>query len=174
MAGHERNEVRGDTSVLGFGLQCNAQDAPQGRTAKWFSATGPRRKRRRPRWRFVIPSDTGAVGLERENQEYVAKAKEIAGDDPDLQFDFGVFCKASGGATNADRATIGVPNSLPHLTPYPSPSPAVPLGLQRLFDNFYWIGDTGVGSWLITSDDGYILFDTLNNAEEARDVLVEV
>ena len=107
-----------------------------------------------------------------KTQEYVAKAKAIAGDDPDLQFDFGVFCKASGGATNADRATIGVPNSLPHLTPYPSPSPAVPLGLQQLFDNFYWIGDSGVGSWLITSKDGYILFDALNNEDEARDVLV--
>lgn len=107
-----------------------------------------------------------------KTQEYVAQAKAIAGDDPDLQFDFSVFCKASGGATGADRATIGVPNSLPHLTPYPSPNPAVPLGIQRLFDNFYWIGDSGVGSWLITSDDGYILFDTLNNADEARDVLV--
>src|ERR1700722_8437134 len=66
-----------------------------------------------------------------QTQEYVAKAKAIAGDHPDLQFDFGVFCKPSGGATNSDRATIGVPNSLPHLTPYPSPNPAVPLGAQR-------------------------------------------
>ena len=107
-----------------------------------------------------------------KTQEYVAKAKEIAGDDPDLQFDFGVFCKASGGATGADRAAIGVPNSLPHLTPYPSPSPSVPLGAQRLFDNFWWIGDSGVGSWLITTNDGYILFDALNTADEARAVLV--
>src|SRR5215472_17967899 len=65
-----------------------------------------------------------------KTQEYVAKAKKIAGDDPDLRFDVGIFCKASGGATNADRATIGVPDSLPHLNPYPSPSPAVSLGGQ--------------------------------------------
>jgi len=107
-----------------------------------------------------------------KTQEYVAKAKEIAGDDPDLKFDFGVFCKASGGSTNQDRATIGVPDSLPHLEPFPAPSPKVSLGIQHLFDNFYWIGDTGVGAWLITSNAGYILFDALNNEEEARDVLV--
>jgi metallo-beta-lactamase class B len=107
-----------------------------------------------------------------KTQEYVAKAKAIAGDDPDLKFDFAVFCQASGGATNQDRAAIGVPDSLPHLTPFPAPNPKVSLGGQRLFDNFYWIGDTGVGAWLITSNAGYILFDALNNEEEARDVLV--
>lgn len=105
-------------------------------------------------------------------QEFVAKAKEVAGDDPDLQFDEGVFCRASGGATGQDRATIGVPNSTPHLQPFPSPNPSQNLGLYRLFDNFYWIGDSGVGTWLITSSDGYILFDTLNTPEEARDLLI--
>jgi metallo-beta-lactamase class B len=107
-----------------------------------------------------------------QTQEYVAKAKKIAGDDPDLKFDVGIFCRPSGGAGNEDRATIGVPDSLPHLTPFPAPSPKVELGIYRLFDNFYWIGDTGVGAWLITSNDGYILFDSLNNEDEARDVLV--
>ena len=107
-----------------------------------------------------------------KTQEYVAEAKAIAADDPDLQFDEGVFCKASGGATNQDRATIGVPNSTPHLAAFPSPNPPQNLGLYRLFDNFYWIGDSGVGAWLITSSDGYILFDTLNTPDEARDVLV--
>jgi glyoxylase-like metal-dependent hydrolase (beta-lactamase superfamily II) len=105
-------------------------------------------------------------------QQYVADAKAIAGDDPDLQFDFSVFCKASGGATGQDRATIGVPNSTPHMAPFPSPNPPQNIGLYRLFDNFYWIGDSGVGTWLITSSDGYILFDTLNTPEEARDLLI--
>jgi hypothetical protein len=71
-----------------------------------------------------------------KTQEYVAKAKAIAGDDPDLKFDEGVFCQASGGATNQDRATIGVPDSLPHLTPFPAPNPKVSLGIERLFDNW--------------------------------------
>jgi metallo-beta-lactamase class B len=107
-----------------------------------------------------------------KTQEYVAKAKQIAGDDPDLKFDVGIFCKPSGGATNEDRATIGVPDSEPKLTPYPAPSPAQPIGGYRLFDNFYWFGDTGVGAWLVTTPDGYILFDALNSDQEARDVMV--
>jgi metallo-beta-lactamase class B len=107
-----------------------------------------------------------------KTQEYVAKAKKIAGDDPDLMFDVGIFCKASGGATNHDRATIGVPDSVPPLTPYPAPSPAVTLGIQRLFDNFYWIGNTGIGAWLVTSPSGYILFDAMNNEDDARDIIV--
>ena len=87
-------------------------------------------------------------------------------------FDFGIFCKASGGSQNHDRATVGVPNSEPKLQPYPAPSPAAVVGGQRLFDNFYWIGNTGIGAWLITSNDGYILFDTMNSEEDARDIII--
>jgi metallo-beta-lactamase class B len=104
-------------------------------------------------------------------KEYVDKAKSIAGNDPDLMFDFGIFCRASGGASNSDRATIGVPDSEPRLQPYPAPSPAVVVGGQRLFDNFYWIGNTGIGAWVITSNDGYILFDTMNSEADARDII---
>lgn len=105
-------------------------------------------------------------------KEYVDKAREIAGNDPDLQFDFDIFCRASGGASNADRATIGVPNSEPRLQPYPAPNPAAVVGGQRLFDNFYWIGNTGIGAWVITSNDGYIVFDAMNSEEDARDIIV--
>jgi metallo-beta-lactamase class B len=94
------------------------------------------------------------------------------GSDPDLQFDFGIFCKASGGSQNEDRATIGVPNSEPRLQPYPAPTPAAVVGAHRLFDNFYWIGNTGIGAWLITSNDGYILFDTMNSEADARDIII--
>jgi metallo-beta-lactamase class B len=105
-------------------------------------------------------------------KEYVDKAKALAGNDPDLQFDFGVFCAAGGGASNPERATIGVPNSEPKLQPFPAPNPPVVLGGQRLFDNFYWIGNTGIGAWLITSNDGYILFDTMNSEADARDIIL--
>jgi metallo-beta-lactamase class B len=105
-------------------------------------------------------------------QEYVAKAKEIAGDDPDLKFDVGIFCQASGGATNEDRAKIGVPDSQPKLKPYPAPMQAQPIGGYRLFDNFYWFGDTGVGAWLVTTPAGYILFDTTNSDVEMQDVVI--
>ncbi len=105
-------------------------------------------------------------------REYVEKARAIAGADPDLQFDFGIFCRASGGASNTDRGTIGVPDSEPRLEPFPAPSPAAVVGGQRLFDNFYWIGNTGLGAWVITSNDGYILFDTMNSEADARDIIV--
>ncbi len=105
-------------------------------------------------------------------REYVEKARAIAGADPDLQFDFGIFCRASGGASNTDRGTIGVPDSEPRLEPFPAPSPAAVVGGQRLFDNFYWIGNTGIGAWVITSNDGYILFDTMNSEADARDIIV--
>lgn len=105
-------------------------------------------------------------------KEYVDKAKQIAGNDPDLLFDVDIFCRASGGASNPDRATIGVPNSEPRLQPYPAPSPAAVVGGQRLFDNFYWIGNTGIGAWVITSNDGYILFDAMNSEEDAREIIL--
>ena len=102
-------------------------------------ARSSRRPRRRA-WRRrgakaaarAAPAGGGATNLPTEEQwaamspkakEYVDKAKAIAGDDPDLQFDFGIFCKASGGAQNADRATVGVPNSEPKLQPYPGAEP---------------------------------------------------
>ena len=119
-----------------------------------------------------IPTEAQWAAMSPKAKEYVDKAKAIAGDDPDLQFDFGIFCKASGGSQNQDRATIGVPNSEPRLRPYPAPSPAKVVGGQRLFDNFYWIGNTGIGAWLITSNDGYILFDTMNSEEDARDIII--
>jgi metallo-beta-lactamase class B len=119
-----------------------------------------------------LPTEEQWATMSPKAKEYVDKAKTIAGDDPDLQFDFGIFCKASGGSTNPDRAAIGVPNSEPKLEPYPAPSPAQVVGLQRLFDNFYWIGNTGIGAWLITSNDGYILFDTMNSEDDAKNIII--
>ena len=119
-----------------------------------------------------LPTDEQWANMPPKAKEYVDKAKAIAGDDPDLRFDFGIFCKASGGSQNPDRASVGVPDSEPRLEPYPAPSPAQVVGLQRLFDNFYWIGNTGIGVWLITSSDGYILYDTMNSEEDARTIIV--
>ena len=119
-----------------------------------------------------LPTEEQWAAMSLKAKEYVEKARTLAGTDPDLQFDFGIFCKASGGSQNPDRATVGVPNSEPRLEPYPAPSPAVVIGGQRLFDNFYWIGNTGIGAWLITSNDGYILFDTMNSEDDARDIII--
>lgn len=120
----------------------------------------------------TLPTEEQWAAMPPKAKEYVDKAKAIAGDDPDLVFDFGIFCKASGGSQNPDRATVGVPNSEPKLTPFPAPSPAQVLGGQRLFDNFYWIGNTGIGAWLVTSNDGYILFDTMNSEDDAKNIII--
>jgi len=119
-----------------------------------------------------LPTEEQWAAMSPKAKSYVDKAKAIAGDDPDLVFDFGIFCKATGGSTNPDRATIGVPSSEPKLEPFGAPSPAQVIGGQRLFDNFYWIGNTGIGAWLITSNDGYILFDTMNSEDDAKNIIV--
>jgi metallo-beta-lactamase class B len=119
-----------------------------------------------------LPTEEQWTNMSPKAKEYVDKAKIIAADDPDLQFDFGIFCKASGGSQNPDRAAVGVPNSEPKLEPFPAPSPAQVIGLQRLFDNFYWIGNTSIGAWLITSNDGYILFDTMNSEDDAKNLII--
>ncbi len=104
---------------------------------------------------------------------YVAKATEAAGNDVTLKFDLGVFCKATGGSSGPDRAAIGVPpNEAAFEQPFGAPSPAQVMPPQHMFDNFWWFGNTGVGAWLITSNDGYILFDTMDNMHEARDIIV--
>jgi metallo-beta-lactamase class B len=107
-----------------------------------------------------------------EAAKWIAEAKRIAGNDPELQFDAALFCQAGRGASNDNRAKVGVPNSEPKLQPYPAPSPAQVVGIQRMFDNFYWVGNTGIGAWVITSDDGYIVYDAMNNAADARDIIV--
>src|SRR4051794_31517117 len=142
--------------------------APQGRAAGQGRGDAPGGGRGNAN----LPTDEQWAAMSPKAKEYVDKAKAIAGDDPDLQFDFGILCKASGGSQNPDRATVGVPNSEPKLEPYPAPSPAQVVGIQRLFDNFYWIGNTGIGAWLITSNDGYILFDTMNSEDDAKNIIL--
>ncbi len=144
--------------------------APAGRGAG--PAEGGRQGGAGGRGATYLPSEEQWAAMSPKAKEYVDKARAIAADDPELQFDFGIFCKASGGAQNNDRATVGVPDSEPKLQPYPAPSPAAVVGGQRLFDNFYWIGNTGIGAWLITSNDGYIMFDTMNSEEDARDIIM--
>src|SRR5260221_4129333 len=119
-----------------------------------------------------LPTEEQWAAMSPKAKDYVDKAKVIAGDDPDLVFDFGIFCKASGGSQNPDRTTVGVPHSEPKLEPFPAPNPPAVLGGQRLFDNFYWIGNTGIGAWLITSNDGYILFDTMNSEDDAKNIII--
>jgi metallo-beta-lactamase class B len=43
---------------------------------------------------------------------------------------------------------------------------------MRAFDDLYWMGTPSTSSWLLTSDDGYILYDT-QRVHDAEDVLVD-
>ena len=104
-------------------------------------------------------------------------AYEIAGDDPDLIYDAGVFCNPGRGVTSQHRATMGtapeyLPASEPYLEPFPYTERSAPVGTHRLFDNFYWIGNNYIGIWVVTSDAGYIVYDAMNNMADARDVIV--
>jgi metallo-beta-lactamase class B len=42
----------------------------------------------------------------------------------------------------------------------------------RLFDNLYYVGKTDVGAWVIETSDGLALIDTLNNVEEAEQIII--
>jgi metallo-beta-lactamase class B len=42
---------------------------------------------------------------------------------------------------------------------------------KKAFDDVYWMGTEGVSAWLLTSNDGYILYDTAN-VYDAEDVLI--
>lgn len=109
-------------------------------------------------------------------QAYVAKAKALAGNDPDLQFDVAFNCTpdgthaaGGGGGGGGDGAILGN-TSYPYV-PFPEQTKLYPA--MHLFDNFWRFGSNGVGAWLVTTPDGYILFDTLNNAKQARENIVD-
>ncbi len=43
---------------------------------------------------------------------------------------------------------------------------------SQLFDNLYYVGKTDVGAWVLKTSGGLILIDTLNNPEEAANIIV--
>ncbi|UAK23283.1 MBL fold metallo-hydrolase [Sphingomonas nostoxanthinifaciens] len=43
---------------------------------------------------------------------------------------------------------------------------------QRVFDELYYVGQMMVGAWALKTRDGIILFDALNNKDEAREIVV--
>jgi metallo-beta-lactamase class B len=43
---------------------------------------------------------------------------------------------------------------------------------SQLFDNLYYVGKTDVGAWVLKTSDGLVLFDTLNNPDEAANIII--
>lgn len=93
-------------------------------------------------------------------QEHIAEAMRMAG--TDLVAEATAFCTPTGPqrpALAAQQAGL-------------EPEPERQFEPIRVFENLYYLGFSDVGAWAIATSDGIILFDALNSADEARDVIV--
>jgi metallo-beta-lactamase class B len=153
-----------------------AQNAPQGTAPAAGAGRGPAPAANgapAPRPQIQeLPTEEQWKNMPASAKAYVDKAAQLAGNDADLKFDMSIFCQADAGATGRARANLKAPEGAPYPA-WGAPNPAVKVPAQHLFDNFWWFGDTGVGAWLITSNDGYILFDASNNAADAKSKIVD-
>ncbi len=86
--------------------------------------------------------------------EHFNRARKIAGDD--LYTFFNTLCVVD---QEYKERTNGVQ--------YNGLIPA-----QKVFDNLYYVGQMMVSAWAIKTADGIVLIDALNNADEARDIIV--
>jgi metallo-beta-lactamase class B len=90
----------------------------------------------------------------------VAVAMRIAG--TDMQAQAKMICTATGPQRMAvARQAAGLP-----------PMPNDIVEPTRVFDNMYFVGMTSQNVWAITTSAGITLLDTMNSADEARDVIV--
>ena len=95
-----------------------------------------------------------------EAQKHVEAARKIAG--TDLVKEFDNTCSSTGPQRAAlAREAAGLP-PLKDYTVEPT----------KIFDNVWYLGLASQGAFVITTSQGLILIDTLNNTEEARDILV--
>lgn len=95
-----------------------------------------------------------------ETQTHVAAAMKMAGED--LAPQARMFCTATGPQRMAvARQVAGLP-----------PMPNVVVEPTKVFDNLYFIGMTSQNVWAITTSQGIILIDTMNDTGEAKDVIV--
>ena len=85
-------------------------------------------------------------------QDLIAKAMAIANDD--LKAEATDACLPGGPARD------------------PDPRPMQKVEPLKVFDNLYYVGFEQVGTWTLDTGAGLILFDTLNNPQEAETVLV--
>ena len=92
---------------------------------------------------------------------HVARAKEIAGE----RFDFlaeGFLCRPAENALV--HAIRNVPGFLDPNAPGVEPFQA--------FDNLYYVGLHAIGTWILDTGEGLIVFDSLNSEADVRNVLV--
>jgi len=95
-----------------------------------------------------------------EAQRIVRDARALIGED--LEREYATMCTHTGPQRLAlARAQAGLP-PLENYVVEPT----------RIFDNMWFVGPTSQGAFVITTSAGLILIDTLNNTDEARDILV--
>ncbi len=95
-------------------------------------------------------NQAGAPNME-ALQEHVGKARAVAG--KDLMEDFYHRCYIE----------PLYPNSLAKLI-----NGTAAIEPAKVFDNFYFVGQNAVSSWVIKTSQGLILIDTLNTPDEAK------
>jgi metallo-beta-lactamase class B len=91
---------------------------------------------------------------ERAVTEHLARAREIAG--KDLQAEYAHRCLLNEIYPQRTRA----------LQRYMLIEPA------QVFDNLYFLGHHGVSAWIVKTADGLVLFDALDDPQQAQDVIV--
>lgn len=107
--------------------------------------------------RFPTPEQFEASA---EAQRIIEAARMFVGGD--LQEEYDNNCTFSGPQRAAlDRQEAGLP-PIENYTVEPT----------KVFDNMWYVGPTSQGAFVITTSEGLILIDTLNNTEEARDILI--
>ena len=98
-------------------------------------------------------------------EAHVAAGKNAAGgrdDTPDFYGLVTAICVAP--LNGAPRPDAPAPRENPNrIETYMEP--------MQAFDDLYWMGTPSTSSWLLTSDDGYILYDT-QRVHDAEDVLI--
>lgn len=86
--------------------------------------------------------------------EHLARAREIAG--KDLQAEYAHRCILNEIYPQRTRA----------MQQYMLIEPA------KVFDNVYFLGHHGVSAWIVKTTQGLVLFDALDDPEQAKDVIV--
>jgi metallo-beta-lactamase class B len=89
-------------------------------------------------------------------EKHLAAAKEAAGSDLGPYLALG---------RSADPNYTPPAISLPDLMSMPAPPPG------KAFDNLYFVGSKWVSAWAITTSDGIILIDAMDNEEEAERIV---
>jgi len=90
---------------------------------------------------------------------HTARAKALAGKDYPKALYRGCVREAAAAAAPARRGANG---AAPPAPP-PAPEPA------KIFDNLYYVGAQSVSAWAVTTSQGIIIIDALDNGQEAKD-----